>query len=206
MCRYAPCSGDSTARHCTCQSLRAAELPQRGMAPPTQRSSQPLSDCRSRNLLCHHGDASPDLVPPYATLSMTRVCWPPLVQRLTLRSGFATHFSYDGVAPRTARAATQPSSSLRHSFSSVLAPGPHHACSPWRERLHRPVIRPSTGSGLRRAGPSLLDVAGALATLPDLSLQGVAQADAGTGESDARSRPRWDVLELCTLCGPLPPH
>jgi hypothetical protein len=38
--------------------------------------------------------------------------------------------------------------------------------------------------------PSLLDVAGALATLPDLSLQDVAQADAGTGESDAGSHPR----------------
>ena len=38
--------------------------------------------------------------------------------------------------------------------------------------------------------PSLLDVAGALATLPDLSLQNVAQADAGTGESRARRHPR----------------
>jgi hypothetical protein len=38
--------------------------------------------------------------------------------------------------------------------------------------------------------PSLLDVAGALAALPDLSLQDVAQADAGTGESDAGSRAR----------------
>ena len=33
--------------------------------------------------------------------------------------------------------------------------------------------------------PRLLDVAGALETLPDLSLQGVAQADAGTGEPGA---------------------
>ena len=38
--------------------------------------------------------------------------------------------------------------------------------------------------------PSLLDVAGALATLPDLYLQYVAQADAGAGESDAESHPR----------------
>jgi hypothetical protein len=38
--------------------------------------------------------------------------------------------------------------------------------------------------------PSLLDVAGALATLPELSLQDVAQADAGIGESGAGSHPR----------------
>ena len=38
--------------------------------------------------------------------------------------------------------------------------------------------------------PSLLDVSGALATLPDLSLQDVAQADAGTGKSGAGSHPR----------------
>jgi hypothetical protein len=34
------------------------------------------------------------------------------------------------------------------------------------------------------------DVAGALTTLPDLSLQDVAQPDAGTGESGAGSHPR----------------
>jgi hypothetical protein len=38
--------------------------------------------------------------------------------------------------------------------------------------------------------PSPLDVAGALATLPDLSLQDVPQPDAGTGESGAGSHPR----------------
>ena len=38
--------------------------------------------------------------------------------------------------------------------------------------------------------PSLLDLAGTLATLPDLSLQDVGQADAGTGESGRGSHPR----------------
>jgi hypothetical protein len=38
--------------------------------------------------------------------------------------------------------------------------------------------------------PSLLDAAGALAALPDLSLHDVAQADARTGESGAGSQPR----------------
>jgi len=54
--------------------------------------------------------------------------------------------------------------------------------------------------------PSLLDVAGALATLSGLSLQDVSQADAGTGELGAGSDPRWDVLGFCTLCRPLPLH
>jgi hypothetical protein len=38
--------------------------------------------------------------------------------------------------------------------------------------------------------PSLLDVVGTLATLPELSLQDVAQADAGRGASDAGGHPR----------------
>ena len=54
--------------------------------------------------------------------------------------------------------------------------------------------------------PSLLDVAGALHVLPELSPQDVAQAEAGTGESVAGSHSRGDVLELCTGCGPLPRH
>jgi hypothetical protein len=59
-----------------------------------------------------------------------------------------------------------PSRPGRH---APFVPRPHHACSPWRERLHRPVLRPAD-AGLRRAGPSLLDVAGAVGTLPGLSL------------------------------------
>jgi hypothetical protein len=38
--------------------------------------------------------------------------------------------------------------------------------------------------------PSLLDVTGALATLPELSLQDVAQADARMGESGAGTHSR----------------
>jgi hypothetical protein len=38
--------------------------------------------------------------------------------------------------------------------------------------------------------PSLVEVAGALATLPELSLQDVAQAEVGAGESDAGSHLR----------------
>jgi len=81
-----------------------------------------------------------------------------------------------------------------------LSAAPSRAC--WRLDLTMLARR---GENVY-TGPSLLAVAGALATLPELSLQDVAQADAGTGESGAGSHPRWGVLELCTPCGPLPVH
>jgi len=76
-----------------------------------------------------------------------------LVQRLTLRSGFATHLSYDGVAPRTAQAAmrhssrdltmlarrgenvyTDPSSALRQAQGYG---GQAPACSTWSAQSRR---------------------------------------------------------------------
>jgi len=49
--------------------------------------------------------------------------------------------------------------------------------------------------------PSLLNVAGALATLPDLSLQDVAQADAGTGESGLDHQTLWtpSPVDACAV-------
>jgi len=85
-----------------------------------------------------------------------------------------------------ARGFEAPTSWLRHTFGTHLSKNgvaPRTAQAAMRHSNIHLTMNVYTD-------PSLLDVAGALEALPDLSLQEVAQADAGAGEPDAGSHPR----------------